>query len=374
MKCINCGTDNNYKERVANSRRCKNCSQRFVFEPKTMLDVRFTDNFFAQLISDLSANNTLKFTEQQLFYLLNKRLIKNASTSCLSSILTFWGFIFASIGILFTRNTSGLIIMSTGILMLFGGTAIYTYEKNKKVKKFLVTPQQFRVYLNNWQSVNPIDGILTLSQQRLPSSINSDVTAYSFDRVVICDRAEVANLLIANNFHFENNCAVLSIDGYPANIFDTVMQMLRRNPDLKVYVLHDASPKGVSVVNTLSNNPDWFSNTSVTINDVGLLPRQMFNNSNIFVQISEDFATAAKELPLEIKQSLTEKEIQWLEAGKYVELESFTPQKILRVITQGISKSRQFDTSSIFADNGGSDFGSGSDPCDITIYADDCFG
>ncbi|MEO1378122.1 MAG: hypothetical protein AAFW70_28385, partial [Cyanobacteria bacterium J06635_10] len=83
MKCINCGTDNTFKERLANSRRCKNCSHPFVFEPKTMSGVRFTDKFFAQLISDISVNNTLKFTEQQLFYLLNKRLIKNISTSCL---------------------------------------------------------------------------------------------------------------------------------------------------------------------------------------------------------------------------------------------------------------------------------------------------
>jgi len=382
MKCINCGTENNYKERVANSRHCKNCSHRFVFEPKLMYSVKFTDTFFAKLISDISANNSLKFTDKQLFYLLNRRLIKKISTSfsCLSLILYFCGFIFASIGVLFTRYTPGKVIMLAGILMLLGGTATYTFEKNKELKKLFVTPEKFQDYLSGWKAVNPIDGILTLSEQEnLPSSINSDITIYSFDRVVVCDNTEIANLLIANNFHFENNSAVLSIDGYPQNIFDTVMEMLRRNEDLKVYVLHNASPSGVSVVNTLSTNPNWFSNASnsnVTIYDLGLLPRQVFNNYNFFTQISEDSAREAQELSSQIKEDLTEKEIKWLEAGKYVELESFTPQRLLRVISQGISKSRQTDSgnNSGFVDYGSPSSGDDFDSCDTTIFADDCFG
>ncbi|MEM6754351.1 MAG: hypothetical protein AAF630_15425, partial [Cyanobacteria bacterium P01_C01_bin.38] len=216
-------------------------------------------------------------------------------------------------------------------------------------------------------------------QENLSNSINSDITAYSFDRLVVCQSAEIANLLIANNFHFENNSAVLSIDGYPENIFDTVMQMLRRNEDLKVYVLHDASPSGVSVVNTLSTNPNWFSdnsNSKVTIYDLGLLPRQVFKNRNFFTQISEDYAREAQQLSSEVKQDLTEKEIKWLEAGKFVELESFTPQRLLRVITQGISNSRQSGSDNIsgFVDySGGADFSGGDDACD-TIFADECFG
>ncbi|MBN8489160.1 MAG: hypothetical protein J0M20_15725, partial [Burkholderiales bacterium] len=42
----------------------------------------------------------------------------------------------------------------------------------------------------------------------------------------------------------ENNCAVLSIDGYPQDIFSTVMEMLKRNPELKVYAIHNADAKG----------------------------------------------------------------------------------------------------------------------------------
>ena len=34
-------------------------------------------------------------------------------------------------------------------------------------------------------------------------------------------------MLLANNFHFENNCAILSIEGYPPNVFETVRAMLK---------------------------------------------------------------------------------------------------------------------------------------------------
>ncbi len=375
MKCINCDVQNSLGERIANSRRCKACSHRFVFEPQTMSGVKFTDKFFAKLISDNSANNTFQFTEKQLFYLLNKRLIKKRYNTSDSIILTYSAFLLGIVGILSQQQANGLFFTTIGVLIIISIAAVDIYQRNKTIRKLVISPEKFQDYLSSWKSVNPINGILTLSEQEnLPNSINPDITAYSFDRVIICDSAEIANLLIANNFHFENNSAVLSIDGYPENIFDTVMEMLRRNEDLKVYVLHDASPKGVSVVNTLSNNPNWFSDTSnsnVTIYDLGLLPRQVFNNSNFFTQISEDSAREAQELPSEIKQNLTEKEIKWLEAGKFVELESFTTQRLLRVISQGILKIRQSNVSSdVFVDySGGGDAGG-----DITTYSDDCFG
>ncbi|BAU41594.1 hypothetical protein [Leptolyngbya sp. O-77] len=49
----------------------------------------------------------------------------------------------------------------------------------------------------------------------------------------------IAQMLISNNVHFENNCAILSINGYPQPIFDTVMKMLRRNPGLTVFAFQD---------------------------------------------------------------------------------------------------------------------------------------
>ena len=47
----------------------------------------------------------------------------------------------------------------------------------------------------------------------------ADIADYSFDRAIICDRHETVDVLLYNNFHFENNCAVLAHDGYPEESF-----------------------------------------------------------------------------------------------------------------------------------------------------------
>jgi hypothetical protein len=211
---------------------------------------------------------------------------------------------------------------------------------------FLFEQNQFQDWLNRWrQAHDPITKMLpSPRQESTPAVVSSEVSAYSFDRLVVCDSAIIAQLLIANNFHFENNCAVLSITGYPQSIFDTTMQMLRRNPDLKVYALHDCSPSGIGLVHRLRTSANWFANSNVMIFDVGLLPRQIFASPNVFIQASEESAQAAKQLPAAIRQDLSTTELKWLEAGKFVELESFTPQKLIQVLNRGIAGSRNLES------------------------------
>jgi hypothetical protein len=199
------------------------------------------------------------------------------------------------------------------------------------------------------------------------AAVSPDVSAYSFDRLVVCDRPEIAQFLIANNFHFENNCAVLSVTGYPQSIFDTIMQMLRRNPDLKVYALHDCTPRGIGLVNQLRTSPNWFQNSSVIIIDIGLLPRQIIAaGDSMLVLNSSEYARDAVQLPPEIRQNLVSEELEWLEAGNFVKLESFSPQRLIQLLNRGIAESR--------------DLGRDGRHCillgdeDSSIYVVDCFG
>ncbi|MEH1882473.1 hypothetical protein [Nostoc sp.] len=214
-------------------------------------------------------------------------------------------------------------------------------------QEFLFPESQLKDLLDRWQQIN--GSILKIlpppNQGNTPATVNPDVTAYSFDRLVVCDSAAIAQLLIANNFHFENNCAILSITGYPQSIFDTTMQMLRRNPDLKVYAVHDCNPRGIGLVHRLRTNASWFLNSEIAIIDIGLTPRQIIaTKRGMFIQSSPESAQAAKELPEEIRQSLSTEELAWLESGKFVELESFTPQRLIKVVQKGIAGSRDIET------------------------------
>lgn len=365
MKCIQCGTDNKLRDRTANQGRCKNCNHQFAFEPTSMTGVKFTDPVFANAIADLSANDILFFTPKQLFYFLDKRLnrkFRNARK--LPAIGIFiWGFIAS---IIFKSGLLFFIGVVVGLVLIVWRTRQRTPKAG--VQQFIITPNQFQNWVERWTELNNIAKMLPSPRtESLPATISSDISDYSFDRVVVCDSPAIAQLLIANNFHFENNCAILSITGYPQNIFDTVMQMLRRNSDLKVYALHDASPRGVRLIHRLRTNPKWFKNSNVTIYDLGLLPRQILKSPNVFVQATDESAQQAKQLPAAVRQDLTKEELEWLEAGKLVELESFTPQKLLQVITQGIAKSQAPDSSDglVPVDGGGSH---------VFIFAADSFG
>ena len=233
------------------------------------------------------------------------------------------------------------------IAVIFLGLLFYwlgTSQKNRQQitgELFLVNAAQSDGWLQRWQTANgTVEKLLPAPRQdALSVSIDPEVSAYSFDRAIICDSDEIAQFLIANNIHFENNCAILSISGYPQSIFDTVIQMLRRNADLKVYALHDANPAGVSLVHQLRTSPNWFANQAVTIFDLGISPRQILETRDMFVQQSQTMAQSARQLPDAVRQGLTAQELAWLEAGNFVELESCRPQKLLRVVNYGLAQS-----------------------------------
>lgn len=405
MKCINCGTDNNLKDRTANLGRCKQCNHPFAFEPTAMGNTKITDPMFAKILADISANHTLYFTPKQLVYFVDSRIRRKGfqplGFGCSYLFFNIWvtlfvggftaflpnSFLIANLayqaGIIFYlfKNTTsnklnnasrkasakmlrflgGFILIFGIFLSLFifksflifsiavilGMLSIYLgIRQLGKVgnlsQEFLFPQISLDGWLERWQEINgSIDKVLPSPQAQIAStSINPDVTAYSFDRLVVCDSDTITQLLIANNFHFENNCAILSITGYPQSIFETTMEMLRRNPNLQVFAFHDCSPQGVRLVHHLRNSENWFLGSDVKIIDVGLLPRQILaTKRGMFIQNQPHFSKQSQELPIEVRQSLSAEELKWLDAGNFVELESFTPQRLIKVLQSGISGS-----------------------------------
>ena len=350
MKCIACGSNNTLRDRTKNNRLCKQCQHPFAFEPATMQGLKITDRFFADAIADISANQTLYFTFRQLLYILDRRLkqrkifdlketnlISPAIITAISVIITSaWEFLINANHPFFAATIVGIVTYGISSmfspLLNFGGGGT-------------VTSEQLQNWIDAWQKVNPpIEKLLPkLIAENNAIAIEPEISAYSFDRVVICEKDAIAQLLIANNFHFENNCAILSANGYPQSIFNTVLIMLRRNAELKVYILHDASPPGISLVRTIRSSSDWFGNQNIPIFDIGLLPRQFFSRIKVDVRVSPAYADAAKQLPPIVTQSLTDQELRWLQAGKFVELDSFSPAKIIRLLQKGIAISQTAD-------------------------------
>ena len=91
---------------------------------------------------------------------------------------------------------------------------------------------------------------------------------------------------------------------------------------------------------------------------------QIFASPKVFIQASLKSAQAVKELPIEIWANLSSAELKWLEAKKFVELESFPPQKLIQVLNRGIAGSLNLDNNNSLLLVGGAG----------AIYATESFG
>lgn len=274
---------------------------------------------------------------------------KNAQFLQVVGIILLVGF-----GTYFLFLTPSPIMFSISVIL--GGFSFMFGTRQVNRSRFLtqnliIPKEKLENWINRWESANgKIEKLLTpLGKEsnqdatERPRELNPEITNYSFDRAVICDRSEIARFLIANNFHFENNCAVLSVSGYPKDIFSTVLEMLKNNPNLKVYALHNCNPRGVQLNHHLATSPNWFKDETVNIYDVGILPRQVFNGGDFFIRNSPQSGEEAKQLPQEIKDKLLPEELDWLEKGNFIELESLSPRRIIQTLTQAINNSRQLE-------------------------------
>lgn len=258
MICIRCQNDATYPERK-DSKKCPKCGERFAFEPRE--NDPFSDKAFQNAIDAVSSSGQVKWGVEHLYYELCR---KKKATNVLAIIVV----------ILSTITTLGLIAIKPLMLLVhIPVSLVLLWLTTRRTIRAELPRGDFERMWDRWGVVHgkPKGVIARKPQEDKPvRAPEPDIGDYSFDRAVICDRARTVDLLLANNFHFENNCAVLSAGGYPQQAFETVRRMLRRNPRLEVFVLHDLTPEGCRLAHRLAHDPEWFKGMGIRIVDVGL--------------------------------------------------------------------------------------------------------
>ncbi|NWJ44364.1 MAG: hypothetical protein HXX08_00650 [Chloroflexi bacterium] len=399
MKCIYCNTDSRYKERTDGT--CKKCHRPFAFEPTKLKDFVITDPGFKATADAVAEKRTMFYTARQLYYQLMKRKSKQIQrASCYNSLI---GLLFiASIALLiFTKNKflpativmpvalflsfflsrifvpalglfsilsallfSGLFLATKDLivsvvagatLLIVGLALVIAVPSGKKNKQKLAgTPQiNFQAfeqnYLGAWirahgipEKMLPRGGRLRPELRQQPAP---DLHLYSFDRLLVVDNAEIADMLLANNFHTETNTPVVSIDGYPQDVFRNVMEMVRRNPNLKVFALHDASVEGCLLPLRLREDPAWFPQPNIAVIDLGLRPRQLASLPNLPVQKGY----RGEQLPPDMNRALSLSERRWLQGGYYAELGAFKPSQLIKIIYRQIQRAADLENQHKFA-------------------------
>jgi hypothetical protein len=329
MKCIRCGHDSAYKDRP--NRTCPRCNGRFAFEPRQ--GAKLTDQAFQNAVERVSSGGKVRWGAEHLYYEIARRLRPRVWLRTRNSQIG-WAVV-AAAGLFITYEMGLLFLLA--YLAASGGLAVHQIGL-AHLTTIQLEEAQFREMLAVWIQVHGKPAGLierpTPAVARRPArALEHEMVDYSFDRAVICDRARTVDLLLANNFHFENNCAVLTLDGYPPGPFETVRTMLKRNPKLRVFALHDATVEGCTLAHRLADDPAWFAG-QVPVTDVGLRPGHAGPFRGLWLPAQ------APHVPLDggIKPS----EAEWL--GTYtLELAAIRPDQVLKRLFRAMNRKPEDD-------------------------------
>jgi len=267
MKCIRCDKDCTYPQR--SNRICPNCQGEFAFEPRD--DDPISDAGYQSAINAISGQGKISWLSGHLYYEVARRLRKMPPP---------WGLVLLMPMLSFGLFTAFRYFDAEYMLLLVGAfltsaLAFMLLIVRLRGIRFGINETKFDEMFVHWCRVHGTPaGYVAPPERKLivQRELESDLADYSFERAVICERADMVACLLANQFHFENSCAILSINGYPEVAFETVRQMLKSNSGLRVYVLHDATVVGCQVAEKLRRSPDWFQGLMVYITDLGLRP------------------------------------------------------------------------------------------------------
>ncbi len=340
MICIRCGHDSKYKERTG--RVCPGCKGRFAFEPRE--GDKMTDAGFQTCIHYVSAHGQVRWGVEHLYYEVCRRENRRSSPAEPRNFGIFCAVAALIFAVLALASRQGIFAFGAALSALFALLGFGMAVARSRRHHVAVPLARFNDMWHRWvRTYGSPEGVIVRpdSDQAPRRPAEADIGDYSFDRAVICDRARTVDLLLANNFHFENNCAILSVDGYPRGPFETVRTMLKRNPRLQVFALHDATFVGCALAHRLANDPAWFHG-QVPVVDVGLRPGHTGPFRGLLLPGAR---------PEQLPQGVSAEEQAWL-TEHTLELAAVRPEQVVKRLYRAINRQVDDDTST--GDGGGS--------------------
>jgi hypothetical protein len=159
-----------------------------------------------------------------------------------------------------------------------------------------------------------------------------DLTDYGCPRVLICQHEDIARMLLANNCHSEFSCVILGLND-AAPLPDPVCAMLARCEDAVLYLLHDASLRGLALAirhRELLRVPHEFRSAAL-----GLRPSHAMRMGLCVTRTSPGWLNRPVCIP-----GLAPEEQAFLTAGWESELSSVSPPDLLRMLNNAIIRDK----------------------------------
>ncbi len=268
MRCVACERDSKKKDqKVPNM--CPNCGHKFVLDPNTD---GVTDGFMKRAVVAASSNGTFKYLPAQLDHEISRRSQTLTFKQRLSKRkLAFAIFIAGILCITYLALSDWEVgVIPYAIIVLI------TYKSARKFWGRATgssgRPKNARTALRRYEKVNPDAAKID------PGSIdlNDGGKGDTFDRLLVCARPEYRDFYIANDFQLHHACHVLGPDDLETEEGRELFEILKKNPELDVFVVHDATPRGAKFADVVRSDQRWFDGAAGDkVLDLGMIADQL---------------------------------------------------------------------------------------------------
>jgi hypothetical protein len=239
---------------------CRHCSYRFVLNPKQSPFI--SDGFLLKQIKTLSGQGHYYITVDQIVTGLMRAIQGKKNLYFAAKVIA----LLAALLIIVILYKSGDWGQSKLLNFLFIAVAVAGYFHFQSIRTRAgkartdlsfahLIVDTVRSYLEVHPHPKVVDGKRLEYNGSLP--LQKELADYAPDRILIVQHNDLADMLVLNRFHFENKTLVLSASKYPGFIFKYYGECIRKFPDIPVHLIHDASPHGIKMKETLLKDPEW---------------------------------------------------------------------------------------------------------------------
>ncbi|MGW1466059.1 hypothetical protein ACWCPT_17155 [Streptomyces sp. NPDC002308] len=151
-----------------------------------------------------------------------------------------------------------------------------------------------------------------------------DLHDYGLPRLLVCQDRAIARMLLANHVHLEAACPVLGVaDALPFDVRLTTA--LERADGATVYVLHDASPRGIALRGRVRASLGPVP--GVQVSSLGLVPRHAQA-----MRLPAGRGPVRREELAALPDALRPQETAWLARGRFAEVAAVPPGRLVRAV------------------------------------------
>ena len=241
MKCPQCSRNHRLRR---HGMKCRYCHYHFCFNPKAQGTRRLTDGKFLACVRAASQNDTTYFTRNQLYAVYCRRLRKSPVTS-----LVIGGvLLMVAAGTYFIARHDNPEVR--GVDYVLGVAGIIVIGFGQYIARQGIPRQYFDFVLGRWLGHGrKLDRLLEQpSLHEPPPEWNElDIYDYGVERLLIVEHDLLVDLFVKNGVHAEQRMLVISESGYPDYLMEVARRLLDEQPDLPVFLLHDATAHGTAM-------------------------------------------------------------------------------------------------------------------------------